>query len=347
MRRTWLKVAKKNRFVWRSAIVLLLVGMGCLVFGAEEKKAMQLQKKMDFYGQVLPVFKCGLHTHSTVSDGSFKPEEVIQKYARAGYDVLAFTDHRKPNPVSTYDGQGMTLISGMEIHPRGPRGLTWHLLALGIPEDFPGKYSTGQEAVDAVIGAGGIVYCAHPCWSTFSSHDILGLKGLTGIEVYNTNCKFIGRENSEECWYELIGAGWLCPALAVDDMHTDCDLFGGWTMVIAPDRKPASIVKALKEGRCYATQGPEFTRLAWKDGVFEAEFSEAEEVLLLGCPGGEIVGTPGFPTPETKPRLTRCSYRPGPGFRGSIRCRIRDSQKRYAWTAPIAIDPPGTKKKER
>ena len=328
-----------------SAVVMLLIGLGCLVFGAEEKKTMKTQKKMNFYGRELPVFKCGLHTHSTVSDGSFTPAQVIRKYARAGYDVLAFTDHRKPNPVSTYDGLGMTLISGMEIHPRGPRNLTWHLLALGIPEDFPGKYRTGQDAVDAVVKAGGIIYCAHPCWSTFSSQDILGLKGLTGIEVYNTNCKFIGRENSEECWYELIGAGWNCPALAVDDMHTDCDLFGGWTMVIAPDKKAESIIKALKEGHCYATQGPEFTRLSWKDGVFEADFTEAEEVLLLGCPGGAIIGTPGYPTPQTRPRLTTCSFRPGPSFRGTIRCRIRDSKKRYAWTAPISFEIPDTRKK--
>ena len=142
-----MKTVKKNSPIFKlersSAIVLLLFGMCCLVFGTEEKKTMKPQKKMNFYGRELPVFKCGLHTHSTVSDGSFTPAEVIRKYARAGYDVLAFTDHRKPNPVSTYDGLGMTLISGMEIHPRGPRNLTWHLLALGIPEDFPGKYRTG------------------------------------------------------------------------------------------------------------------------------------------------------------------------------------------------------------
>ena len=328
---------QKKHFRLNSAIVLILgVLLGATLHAGEI--TMKTKRTMNFYGKELSVFKCNLHTHSTVSDGDFKPSEVIRKYAEHGYDVLAFTDHRKPNPVSTYDGMGMTIISGMEIHPKGPRNLLWHLLALGIPEDFPGEYRTGQDAVDAVIKAGGIVYCAHPCWSTFSSQDILGLKGLTGIEVFNTNCKFIGRENSEECWYELIGAGWNCPALAVDDMHTDCDLFGGWTMVMAPDKSPKSIIEALRNGQCYATQGPEFTRLSWKDGIFEADFTEAVEVLLLGCPGGEIVGTPGYPTPDTKPRLTTCSYRPGPGFRGTIRCRIRDAQNRYAWTAPISFD---------
>ena len=81
-------------------------------------------KKISFYGKELPVFKSSLHIHSTVSDGSFSPDEVIKLYAEAGYDVLAFTDHYKTNPVSTYDGRGMTLISGAEIHPVGPRNVS-------------------------------------------------------------------------------------------------------------------------------------------------------------------------------------------------------------------------------
>ena len=80
-----------------------------------------------------------------------EPDKVIQVYADAGYDVLAFTDHRKANPVSAYNSRGMTLISGMELHPDGPRGIMWHILGLGLPEDFiyPDPAS-GQEAVDAV-----------------------------------------------------------------------------------------------------------------------------------------------------------------------------------------------------
>lgn len=47
---------------------------------------------MDYFGNELKPFKANLHTHSTTSDGKFEPEKVIQLYAEAGYDVLAFTD---------------------------------------------------------------------------------------------------------------------------------------------------------------------------------------------------------------------------------------------------------------
>ena len=41
-------------------------------------------------------YKINLHCHSTRSDGRISYEEVLAAYARAGYDMLAVTDHRKP-----------------------------------------------------------------------------------------------------------------------------------------------------------------------------------------------------------------------------------------------------------
>ena len=95
---------------------------------------------MDFYGKNLPVFKAALHNHCTVSDGLFEPNELIKMYAEKNFDVFAFTDHRKTNPVEQYNACGMTLISGIELHPKGPRNTTWHLLALNrriFPANLP------------------------------------------------------------------------------------------------------------------------------------------------------------------------------------------------------------------
>jgi hypothetical protein len=291
---------------------------------------------MEFYGKEMPVFKSSLHIHSNVSDGSFTPDEVIKLYADHGYDVLAFSDHHKTNPVSTYDGRGMTLLSGIEIHPVGPRGVQWHLLGLGVPEDFPGKYPTGQAAVDAVKAVDGVVFCAHPA-GAFTSEEVMALKGLDGIEISNTNNKFTGFEYAEACWHDMFANDFICNAVSVDDTHTACDLFGNWTMIAAPDKRPASLIKALQAGHFYSTQGPEFKRISWENGVFEAEFSEAVEVFIFGYPDMEIVGTPGYPTPDTMPCLTHVKFAPRPKFRGKLRCRIRDKFNRCAWTMPITF----------
>ena len=63
---------------------------------------------MEFDGQMLTAWKTSLHGHTTVSDGLLTPEEAIARYAAAGYDAMNFSDHRKTNPVHTYDGRGMT-----------------------------------------------------------------------------------------------------------------------------------------------------------------------------------------------------------------------------------------------
>ena len=205
---------------------------------------------MDFFGRAFNEYKANLHTHSSTSDGRFEPAKVIQLYADAGYDVLAFTDHRKINPVSAYDSRGMTLISGMELHPNGPRDIMWHILGLGLPEDFvyPDPV-TGQEAVDAVSAAGGICFCAHPYWCGFTSAEVARLKGIQGIEVYNTSTRYIGKEYNMQCWDELLDMGRKFNAIAVDDIHWDYDIFRGSTMILAEDKSLPSLMKALKEGR--------------------------------------------------------------------------------------------------
>jgi histidinol phosphatase-like PHP family hydrolase len=40
---------------------------------------------------------CELHAHTTFSDGSLTPAQVVDLYGTAGFDVLAITDHVRPH----------------------------------------------------------------------------------------------------------------------------------------------------------------------------------------------------------------------------------------------------------
>lgn len=191
-------------------------------------------QQADSKAEELTVLKANLHTHTTNSDGTFSPSEVIGFYADAGYDVLAFTDHRTTNHVSEYDAEGMTLLSGIELHPAGPRGIPWHILAIGIPENFSCTHpESGQQAVDAVRQAGGVAFAAHPYWCGFTAAEVMTLNGIAGIEVYNTSTRYIGKEYNMTIWDETLDAGRNYTALAVDDVHGKPDLFRGWTMICA------------------------------------------------------------------------------------------------------------------
>lgn len=75
-----------------------------------------------------------LHTHSTASDGTLTPAELVKAASGAGLDVLALTDHDTTAgwaPARAALPAGLTLLPGMELscywsHPHGR--ITLHLL---------------------------------------------------------------------------------------------------------------------------------------------------------------------------------------------------------------------------
>ncbi|CAM2797193.1 PHP domain-containing protein [Prescottella defluvii] len=77
-----------------------------------------------------------LHTHSTASDGTDTPAELVQAAARAGIDVLAITDHDTTagwSEAAAALPSGMQLVRGMEMSCEGRgedgRPVAVHLLA--------------------------------------------------------------------------------------------------------------------------------------------------------------------------------------------------------------------------
>ena len=89
-------------------------------------------------------FKGNLHTHSTRSDGGLSPGEVVAAYRARGYDFLSLTDHfleKYDFPIvdtTAYREDQFTTILGAELHgPTLENGDPWHILAVGLPLDFP------------------------------------------------------------------------------------------------------------------------------------------------------------------------------------------------------------------
>ncbi|MEU0912239.1 PHP domain-containing protein [Streptomyces althioticus] len=79
-----------------------------------------------------------LHTHSTASDGTDTPAELVRKAAAAGLDVVALTDHdttRGHAEALAALPRGLTLVTGAELSCRLD-GVSMHLLAyLFDPEE--------------------------------------------------------------------------------------------------------------------------------------------------------------------------------------------------------------------
>ncbi len=93
-----------------------------------------------------------------------------------------------------------------------------------LPEKVP-----VQEVIDILQDQQGIVFLGHPYWSGLTLHDILPLKGILGIEVFNTCClRGIGKGVSAIHWDDLLAHRKNLYGFAVDDSHLQEDIVHGW-----------------------------------------------------------------------------------------------------------------------
>ncbi len=81
-----------------------------------------------------------LHTHSTVSDGTGTPAEVMAEAAAAGLTTVALTDHDGTGgwaeAAEAAVAHGLTLVRGVELSTRH-RGMSVHLLGYLVDPDHP------------------------------------------------------------------------------------------------------------------------------------------------------------------------------------------------------------------
>jgi hypothetical protein len=287
--------------------------------------------------------RCALHAHTTASDGEAPPAALAAHYARAGYDVLATTDHWGLTRIASNE---ILVIPSSELNASLPRGRDGHVLAFGI-EQLPERrepFPSLAAAAEWIDGSGGVAYLAHPRWSGAGVAEVLDAPALRGIEVFNAGCELeCSRGLAGDYWDELLALGRPCFGLATDDSHMPgFDSGHAWTFVRAEECSADAVLGALRDGRFYGSQGPEITDLEI-DGAVTVATSPCASVALVAGPHdggrvnagrlglrhrGEILEqTPGGAIVRT--RLER------PRATGSARLEITDAAGRRAWTNPL------------
>ncbi|BDQ37844.1 phosphatase [Pseudodesulfovibrio nedwellii] len=81
-----------------------------------------------------------LHSHSTASDGTLSPTELIKLAKESGLDAIAITDHDTfqgvPEALAAGEKYGIEVIPGAELSLESPEGTGWiHVVALWLPEN--------------------------------------------------------------------------------------------------------------------------------------------------------------------------------------------------------------------
>jgi hypothetical protein len=158
--------------------------------------------------------RCSLHAHTTASDGEAPPAALAAHYERAGYDVLATTDHWHVTQVAS---DGIVVIPSCELNATLPNGRDGHVLAYGIPE-LPERrepFASLAAAAEWIDGTGGVAYLAHPRWTGAGVREVLDAPALRGIEVFNAGCEIeCSRGLAGDYWDDLLAHGRPCFGLA-------------------------------------------------------------------------------------------------------------------------------------
>lgn len=288
---------------------------------------------MKLWTDTQPVFKANFHTHTTRSDGHRTPEESMALYRQLGYDVLAITDHR----TVTHPGEapeGLLTIPGVELDlTLGHQAV--HLLGIGVDDDIVAGFDphgTPQQAIDLIRAHGGQAMLAHPAWSLNTPEFMAGLKGLCGVEIWNSvsDVPYNAARGDSSSLIDVAAAlGNPMPLAANDDTHYyGAELGRGATMVQAAERTVPAILEALAAGRFYGTQGPLFEEIDVEDGCMHVRCTPAETVIFYSnmpwASRRTIVGHD----------LTEATYHIS-AMDSFVRCQIIDRDGRSAWSSPM------------
>jgi hypothetical protein len=233
-----------------------------------------------------------LHTHSTLSDGKLAPEEVLSRYKSAGYDFVMMSEHFIEHfkwPIAdtrAFQGADFTTILGAELHaPVTSAGELWHIVAAGLPLDFAPaeKDETGPALARRAMDAGAFVAIAHPSWSRYTIEDGRALKFAHAVEVYNHGCAI--ENDLGEGFYlldQLLNEGHRLSAIATDDAHFHtADHFGGWVHVKSESLASDSLLRALKAGQHYSSQGPLLLDIRLEGKQIEIDTSPVDTITVV------------------------------------------------------------------
>lgn len=298
-------------------------------------------------------YRGNLHLHSTNSDGRRSPEETVAGYRERGYDFVSLTDHFLPkdgvDPVvsdtTSMRDDGFTTILGAEIHGPGMAcGDLWHIVANGLPLDFPwhGREETGPQIAARARAAGAFVSIAHPYWSTTSIEDAdTVLEHAHAVEVYNHGCHVeVDRGDSWHFTDVLLGRGDRLTVIATDDAHfghlpnPDGDAYGGWVHVKSERLDPGSLLAALMAGHFYSSTGPEIHDVRIEGGELHIACSPAQVIIVSGTGSRNRRITPGPVEGGVVPIEPFASG-------GFLRVTVVDAAGKRAWTNPIWLQQAG------
>ena len=264
-------------------------------------------------------YKANLHTHTSVSDGKYPPEEVKRRYKEKGYSILAFTDHdvfvphpelNEPDFLALHGHEaeiGENVVLGtryqktyhLNFYAKDPKATLSPVFSETRVRNANAKTHVTDEmrktdayayySVDSINDLirranenGFFVTYNHPVWSLQNYSDYSGLKGLWGIEVFNYGCVILELPDTTIPFDDLLRCGKDVFPICADDTHLKVDdCFGGWTMIKAESLSYEKVIDALMRGDFYSSTGPEIRELTLEDGILNVRCAAPADLIVV------------------------------------------------------------------
>ena len=293
------------------------------------------------------MLKCGLHCHTTRSDGKGDPADVMKLYAEKGFDYLAITDHRRYNFENFAPETGLKIIPGMEMDRGVPAniGMCFHTVSIG-PAKADGngfeqdqRFENGmvkdqyeyQAVLDMLHENNNMTIYCHPEWSCTPARSYEDMQGDFAMEIWNSGCAIeTDCDKNAAGWDELLVKGRKIYGVATDDGHPMYQHGLGWVMVRAEDDLN-SVLAALKNGDFYASTGPEIYDFYAEGDMAHVECSPCRYIHFAN-------GTRPFNIVKNEGGLVTAADVKIPNGSKYIRATMVDAEGRRAWTNPIFFD---------
>ncbi len=277
--------------------------------------------------------KGNFHTHTTRSDGSLSPQEVIAQYHKLGYDFLSFSDHDVIATQEIYnelDNMGMVLIPGVEISASGPHLLYIDCQKMIEPDACRQNILNEIKATFNKTGKG-FAIVNHPDWQHEFNHcTIEQLKEWTdylGMEIFNGVIgRLEGSQYAVNKWDIILTQGKTVWGFANDDSHRPGDYGLGWNVVFA-EKNPDSIVNAIINGNFYCSTGVVIREIECNGTKIYLETENAKKIAAITNSGKRFAVVYGNKIDVEIPPDSKY-----------VRFECWAEAEKMAWTQPITIE---------
>ncbi len=200
-------------------------------------------------------YKANLHSHSTISDGKWSPEQMKENYKAQGYSIVAYTDHQVFVTHNDLTDENFVALNGYEVDvsedtPLGVGTKTCHFCLIALDKDrtvqkiyhdskyidsnadkveldkncnpIERKYDSEfiSSLMEQARADGFFVTYNHPVWSQESKGEYLKYHGMHAVEIVNYSSYVTGHDERNSILYDnMLHNGQNVYCVAADDNH--------------------------------------------------------------------------------------------------------------------------------